>query len=218
MNMKYSLVLIVFFGAYLASFSQNSQEGKSVPRYIYGTRSSTHGFVQMNAGYVFPSLFRGGSRKKGTDDGYSFSISYDRQYADSSTFIMGSAFTYANLDICGEGNRNHNGDFWSYGGRWGCRGEATRWLDFSVVSEVGIAYLQSRHEIDGARYKSRPSLYVAGEMSAQCKISRHWGYNIFWKFYYIGRDCYKHGKGRAPQEQRISLSPHILGIGVLYDF
>lgn len=217
--MRFLLIWILGTLCPVALFAQIEQPRESKFKADYEQDLSVkHGFVKVDIGNVFPSYPSHGKYKKGTDRGYSISVSYDCQVKDSCNFTIGNAFTYASLDLCNFEQKKYAGDFWAYGFRVGHRNNLGRRFATTVVAEMGLAYLQSCHKVDGCRYRSMFSYYFGTEVSVIYKITRSCGIDLFWKTYGVGRNHYRHGNDDIPGDQFLVIAPQTLGLGFVYDF
>lgn len=196
---KYSIISLLC----MISFSLQAQ-----------TTSDSQTRVSFQTGYVRGSS--GGSSSYKINDGMQFKLSSDWKIANSNKWFAGFGLSYLRTSIDHLAPQSIAFDAYSLTFRGGWEATIAKNLLLRGVIESGPAYMQSRHQYDGARYKTyKPTVMLGIEVGAEYQLTKSLGLNASFGVTRYGNDNLQHD-GVSVLNKPLYINPISYSIGISY--
>lgn len=202
--MRRFLLLIIFNIVFCSVFGQTPDSNK------YS--------IRLQSGYALSSP--DGSSLSGLNSGWNTKLSLDSRIGRSENWFVGVGLDYLRTSFSNLPLSNVDADAYSLSWRTGWQ---TKLISDKVsawgVVECGVAYMQSRHQYSGNRYRTNKSVPMIGaEIGVDYNFCNTMALSLSYGFTKYGNDNLRHGSFDYSSSKQLNFNPSMLSLGFKISF
>lgn len=153
----------------------------------------------------------------GMNDGFQLKLSSDWRITTTKKWFAGVGLNYLRSSFDHLTSNTIGFDIYSLTCRSGWESLIVNNVVLRGVIECGPAYMQSRHQYDGTRYRtSNPTVMMGIEVGAEYIIKKNLGLNISCGISRYGNDNLQHGSSSSSLHLPLLACPFIVSVGISY--
>lgn len=173
--------------------------------------------LKFQSGYASKSLKGNGA--SGLDAGANFRLSLDRGITHDGFGYIGLGLGYVRSEFANILHSNINADINYLSVRGGWIAPITQKIDIGGTLECGPAYMQSRHQYNNARYRTKNNTIMIGiEVNVDYYISEHWGVSASYGVTKFGNDNLQYKDSPSCSVKPLNFCPTNLNLGLFFHF
>ncbi|MCR5395193.1 MAG: porin family protein [Bacteroidales bacterium] len=173
--------------------------------------------IRLQVGYSAPSI--DGNSKGGTDKGMNFKLSDDFFVTKNRNWFIGFGVNYLRSSFDNIGVDDVSADIYSLTFRSGWKASLNTKFDAWGVIECGPAYMQSRHQYHGNRFRTQSPTVVAGlEVGLDYNVSDSFALSLSCGTNKYGNNALQHGSTPSVSSSPLNFNSTQINCGFVVKF
>ena len=173
--------------------------------------------LRLQSGYTMPSSEKG--IMSGSGNGVNFKLSIDDPIDKRDNWLLGAGVTWHRATFSNLPHSDVPANIYVFMCRTGFKHHLTKNFNSWIVLEFGGAYMQSLHQYDGLRYRTKEGTIALGlEFGFDYYFSDAWGVCASLDVQRYGNNYLNHGSNTNLSEKPLNFNPGSLDLGVVYRF